>query len=142
MDNNVKSSAHKITSTGMTIALRHSLAVLAMILLIGCSGPPQVNQPQGPSGIIVVTPATSATAVFSLGSTGQTFIASEVGYTGSFAFTDTVDFFGKTHALAPSTTQTSVTLKSDQFCFFGCHDLLQTVVVHDSFGNTSKIFAQ
>lgn len=124
-------------------ASKLTIVMLTVVALIGCSGGP-VSQPppQGPSGIIVVTPATSATAVFKLGTTGQTFVASELGYSGGFSFTDTVTFGGHPGTLSPATTPSSVTLKPDIRCILVCYNLLQTVVVHDSLGSTTKVYAQ
>lgn len=121
-----------------------SILVLTVVAAInfgcGTSSSP-ATPPPPPSGIIGVTPATSATAPFPLNNP-QTFIASEGGYSGSFTFNDTITAFGRTQTLSNPTTPFSVTLKAHEICLLICNTVLQTVVVHDSSGNTTTIYAQ
>ena len=121
--------------------------MLAMIMLIGCSGGP-VSPPQGPSGIITATPITSASAPFTItNDSSQTFAVSEAGYGGAFSFGGSV---GSGHCGGPYSAQpftapagTSVTLSKATRTEFGLcfiSGASYTVTVEDSLGNSTTIY--
>ena len=121
--------------------------MLAMIMLIGCSGGP-VSPPQGPSGIITATPITSASAPFTItNDSSQTFAVSEAGYGGAFSFGGSVGsgHCGGPYSAQPFTAPAGTTVTLSKSTHVGPHFCIvagasYAVTVKDSLGNSTTIY--
>jgi hypothetical protein len=147
MDKNVNPNADYPARGRIKTAPRSFLVVLATMILFGCSGPITSPPPPGPSGIVTTFPASTAAAPFVVhchnsACPSQTFVVSELGYGGLFAFRGSDGILGRTEPFtAPAGV--SVTLTGHCIGLFGRYTCVSyKITVHDSLGNASTIYAQ
>lgn len=98
--------------------------------------------PVSPSGVIVVTPKSTANKPYAFPRPSQTFLVSEQGYSGSFTFSG---YSKLAVRQTPFKAPAGVNLTLNWYChplFNGWICESWQVVVHDSLGNTAEIFAQ
>jgi hypothetical protein len=151
MDKNVDPNPDTLARRRMETASKGLVTVLVTILMIGCSGAPPVTPPQGPSGVITVTPASTSAAPFTIPvDSSQTFSVSEVGYNGSFSFGGSQT--NKAGRCPPTNSSTvafsapagvSVTLRKGSGGAFGfciVYGSSFAVLVRDSLGNQVTIY--